>query len=126
MIRTPFSTCQLPLQHHEVEFPLTHKSQSPIFCFRKRDFLSPTVILHIIESPKIIFCPHMASYAHIGREHPGPVRPFKEGHGAQGGDHLDVESNGMVLAAEDEPGFRLHVPDAKARPGSKTRQIQGE
>jgi methionyl-tRNA synthetase len=34
---------------------------------------------------------------------------------------MGVESNGMVLAAEDKSGVHLLTPDAPTRPGSKVR-----
>ena len=34
---------------------------------------------------------------------------------------MGVESNGMVLAAEDKNGVHLLAPDAPTRPGSKVR-----
>ena len=34
---------------------------------------------------------------------------------------MGVESNGMVLAAEDNSGVHLLMPDAPTRPGSKVR-----
>jgi methionyl-tRNA synthetase len=34
---------------------------------------------------------------------------------------MGVESNGMVLAAEDKSGVHLLAPDAPTKPGSKVR-----